>query len=149
MDWAMITLTVLLLVNLWLNDRKQNTMNEKNIILFERYDGVRFVLERSLKKYRKNIEIISTNHKSEIKNMLNENEVDLLITELSKIHPAGMEISHYAKQIKPNLKIIWITVMGCHLFREQKENLGIFRCIEKPLSINNFRKDVLRALEIS
>lgn len=124
-------------------------MNEKNIILFERYDGVRFVLERSLIKYKEDISIFSSNLKSEIKKMIKSNEIDLLITELSMVNPDGLEISCYARTIAPDLKIIWITVQGCHVFQDKMEKLGNIKCIEKPLEINNFRNDVLHALEIS
>jgi DNA-binding NtrC family response regulator len=124
-------------------------MNRKNIILFERYDGVRFVLERSLTKYKDNISIYSSNMKNDIKNLLKANQVDLLITELSHVNPDGLALSCYARKLAPSLKIIWITVLGCHIFKNQKERLGNIQCLEKPLEINSFRKDVLLALEIN
>lgn len=127
---------------------KNEIMNEKKIILFERYDGVRFVLERSLSNYRNNITIFSSYLKHEITNKIENEEVDLLITELSKISPDGLEISYFARKRSPDLKIIWITVLGCHVFREQKEEIGNIVCIEKPLEIKNIRKYVLQALEI-
>ena len=123
-------------------------MNEKNILLFEKYDGVRFVLERSLFKYKDDITIYSSHWKNEIKSRIQENHVDLLITELSKSNPDGLEISIYARKMSPKLKIMWITALGCHFFRDQKDQLGNITCIEKPLEIKQIRKNVLRALEI-
>jgi DNA-binding NtrC family response regulator len=123
-------------------------MNSKNIILFERYDGVRFVLERSLLRYKDNIEIYSSHVKNEIKNRIENQNVDLLITELSKANPDGFELTCFARKAAPRLKIIWITVLGCDVFAEQRERLGNIKCIEKPLEIKNFRKNVLKALEI-
>jgi DNA-binding NtrC family response regulator len=124
-------------------------MESKNIILFERYDGVRFVLERSLLKYKDNIGIYSSHWKNEIKGRIEKQNVDLLITELSKANPDGFELSCFARNITPGLKIIWITVLGCDVFKKQRERLGNIKCIEKPLEIKNFRKNVLSALEIS
>jgi len=123
-------------------------MDEKNIILFERYDGVRFILERSLAKYEDDICIYASHWKNEIKKMIDANNVDLLITELSKANPDGLELSRYARKISPELKILWITVLGCDEFRKQRELLGNIRCAEKPLKIQDFREDVLEALEI-
>ena len=123
-------------------------MDSKNIILFERHDGVRFVLERSMLKYKDNIEIYSSHWKNDIKRRIENQNVDLLITELSKINPDGLELSCFARKIAPGLKIIWITVLGCDVFNEQKERLGNINCMEKPLEIKNFRKNVLQALEI-
>jgi DNA-binding NtrC family response regulator len=123
-------------------------MDSKKIILFERYDGVRFVLERSLLKYKDNIDIYSSHWKNEIKRRIENRNVDLLITELSRANPDGFELSCFARKVAPGLKIIWITVLGCDVFKEQRKRLGNIKCIEKPLEIKNFRKSVLQALDI-
>lgn len=130
-------------------DLKLTIMNERNIILFERYDGVRFVLERSLFKYKDKIDIFSSHWKNEIMDRIENENVDLLITELSKVNPDGFELTCFARKVTPELKIIWITVLGCDVFTEEREHLGNIKCIEKPLEIKNFRKNVLQALEIS
>jgi DNA-binding NtrC family response regulator len=122
-------------------------MKKKNIVIFEKYDGVRFVLERSLEKYKGNLNIYSSHWKSEIKNHIEHKKVDLLITELSKYNPDGLEISRFAREISPDLQIFWITVLGCDVFREQIETLGNIRCIEKPLEIQKLRNKVLQALD--
>ena len=124
-------------------------MKERNIILFEKYDGVRFVLEKSLSCYEDKVNIMSSYWKKEAKQLIKENHVDLLITELSKNQPDGLEISNYARKISPDLKIIWITVLGCNNFRKQREALGNILCIEKPLEINDFRNTVLKAITAS
>ncbi len=123
-------------------------MNKKNIILFERYAGVRFVLERSLSKYKDDINISSSHGMKDIKNFIDDNDTDLLITELCKTDAYGLEISRYARKKFPNLPIIWITVMGCHECREERKRLGIFLCIEKPLEVGEFRRDILDALKV-
>lgn len=123
-------------------------MDEKNIILFERYDGVRFVLERSLAKYEDRICIHASHWKSEIKILIDTNHADLLITELSKVNPDGLELSRYARNKSPELKILWITVLGCNIFRNLKNQFGNIKCVEKPLKIQDFREDVLEALKI-
>jgi DNA-binding NtrC family response regulator len=104
------------------------------------------VLERSLRKYKGEIEIISANGVDEVKALVEANHVDLLITELNKMNADGLTVSRYARQINPDIKIIWITVLGCNEFRQQKEKLDILECMEKPLEIDDFRADVLEAL---
>lgn len=123
-------------------------MKAKNIVLFEHYDGVRFVLERSLLKYQRYVNILSSHWEKEAKKFIDQNDVDLLITELNSLNSAGLEISRYARDAEPEIKIIWITVLGCDVFRELKEDLGNIHCIEKPLEIKYFRRDVIKALEI-
>jgi len=123
-------------------------MEIKKIILFERYEGVRFVLERSLEKYKKEIKIISIHDVGEMKKWIDDKEFDLLISELNKLNADGLEISRYARKKLPDLKIIWITVLGCYEFIEQKLDLGIYQCLEKPLEIDLFRAEILNALGI-
>ena len=132
----------------WNKYRDTISMDEKNIVLYERHDGVRFVLERSLQKFKQKINIYSSHWKNDTKQMIANENVDLLITELSRINPDGLEISHYARKLDPDLKIMWITVLGCHNFCDQKAKLGNICCFEKPLEINEFRQDVLEALDI-
>jgi len=123
-------------------------MVEKNIVLFEKYDGVRFVLERSLSKITGGVKIQSSHWKNEVKHLIDQDGLDLLVTELSRVNPDGLELSRYARKQHPDLKIIWITVLGCNIFREQKNKLGNVHCVEKPLEINEFRQNILKALDL-
>jgi DNA-binding NtrC family response regulator len=124
-------------------------MKEKNIVLFEDYNGVRFVLERSLRKYKGQISVHASPWKNEVINIISNNSVDLLITDLSSENPEGIEISRVARTLSPGINIIWITVLGCDVFREQRKRLGNIKCIEKPLKIEHFRQDVLEELEVT
>ena len=119
----------------------------KKILLFERYEGVRFIVERSLKKYQEGIEINSIHDIEGVKRKIENSDIDLLITELSKLNADGLEISRYARKQHPEMKIIWITVLGCYEFSEQMKALGIYKCLEKPLEIDKFRADILNVLD--
>lgn len=121
---------------------------EKKILLYERYDGVRFVLEQSLAPYGDKFNIYSSHLKKEIKSRIEQEYIDLLITEISKINPDGLEISYSARALSPDLQIIWITVQGCHNFHKSKNELGNIICIEKPLEIKTIREIILQKLEI-
>jgi DNA-binding NtrC family response regulator len=126
----------------------QQSFIMKTIILFERYAGVQFIVERSLKKYQDEIQIISIHDIDEVKRKIDDGGIDLLISELSKHNAEGLEISRYARNRLPDLKIVWITVLGCYEFIEQKIALGIYKCLEKPLEIDKFRADILNALDL-
>jgi len=121
---------------------------EKKILLYERYDGVRFILEHSLAVYVDKFNIYSSHLKNEIKSRIETEKVDLLLTEISKFNPDGLEISYFARKLLPELQIIWITVQGCHDFLYPKEELGKVTCIEKPLDIRTIREIVLQKFEV-
>ncbi|MDY6872969.1 MAG: hypothetical protein SVR81_03230 [Chloroflexota bacterium] len=103
-------------------------------------------MERSLRKFDGEIEIVSSNDVDEVKALVIADHADLLISELSKLDSDGLAVSEYARRVNPDLKIIWITVLGCNEFKQQKEELDILDCMEKPLEIKDFREEVLEAL---
>lgn len=123
-------------------------MDEKNIVLFEKHDGVRFVLEKSLEKYEEHVSIFSSHWHHEVQQWLKDENVDLFITELNPANPFGIELSQYAREINPNLQILWISILGCNLYCDLRKSLGNVRCIEKPLEIEVFRHNVLHALDL-
>lgn len=123
-------------------------VSEKTIILYEKYPGVRFVLAKSLSILEDEITVHTSSDMQWIKMKINQNDVDLLITELSQSNPEGIEISSYARRLDPDIKIIWITSHNCSVFRRQKNQLGNITCIEKPLNIRFFRQNVRDVLEV-
>ena len=121
-------------------------MKAATIVLFEKNEGVRFVLERSLDKYDNWIQVTAVNRVEEALQLLNKTSFNLLISEVSKTSSDGMRISERARQLWPDLKIIWVTVAGCSAFDKEKNQLKIVACLEKPLDINDFRRITLEAL---
>ncbi len=117
-------------------------MTHINIVIFERYDGVRFVLEKALEKYRSKFNIKTYRHKRRIHRLVDQKKVDVLITEMSKLDPVGLELSRYVRKTDQDVNIIWITVVGCHEFRQEMKNLNIAYCFEKPLEVNAFRRSL-------
>jgi DNA-binding NarL/FixJ family response regulator len=118
-------------------------MSDLQIVLFERYDGVRFVLTKALDKFQNDFSIQAFRHKRLIKKFIDQNKVDILITELSKVDPVGVEISRYVHEQEPDIKIVWITVVGCHEYRQEMKDLEIALCFEKPLDLSSFRKGIM------
>ena len=123
-------------------------MKTKTIILFERYEGVRFVMERSLRKYEDQIVVQPVRSLGQARQLFDVQDVDLLVTEISQINGEGMGISRFARAYGPELKILWVTVAGCDTFSAEKRRLGVYKCMEKPLGIEEFRQTIAEALEM-
>ena len=123
-------------------------MKTKTIILFERYEGVRFVMERSLRKYEDQIVVQPVRSLGQARQLFDAQNVDLLVTEISQINGEGMGISRFARAHEPELKILWVTVAGCDTFSAEKRHLGVYKCMEKPLGIEEFRQTIAEALEM-
>lgn len=124
-------------------------MDAATIVLFERNKGVCFVLEKSLDKYEDWIQVISVHSGEQALKIIEERPFDLLISEISKTNSDGLQISARARQLWPDLRIIWVTVAGCRAFSREKNQLNIVSCLEKPLDIKDFRRVTLGALGYS
>ncbi len=120
---------------------------EIRIVLFEQHDGVRFVLQRILENCCDLIHVTATRNKNFIKKLIDDNQVDILITELSRLDRIGLELTKYASNSDTEIKIVWVTVLGCHLFRKEMRALGVARCFEKPLEAKTLRKGMHAIME--
>jgi DNA-binding NtrC family response regulator len=123
-------------------------MKTKTIVLFEQYEGVCFVMERCLRKYQDQITVHPVYSLGQAQRLFGTQGVDLLVTEISLTNREGMEISRFARAHEPELKIVWVTVASCDAFSEEKRRLGVYKCMEKPLEIQEFRRTIAEALGV-
>jgi len=46
----------------------------------------------------------------------------------------------------PDVSVVWITAYGCHKASDESAQLGVFRCLDKPLEIKQIRQVAQEAL---
>ncbi|HOV93633.1 MAG TPA: sigma-54 dependent transcriptional regulator [Spirochaetales bacterium] len=80
--------------------------------------------------------------------MLEENYVDLVITDLKMPHISGMELLHYVKQNWPNVPVIIITAHGDIADAVKAMQQGALEFITKPLNLEHLLKLTKNALEM-
>jgi CheY-like chemotaxis protein len=77
---------------------------------------------------------------------IEENPVDLVITDLFMGAMSGIELTKQLRAIMPDVPVIWITAHGCHRFKTDAEGLNVFRCLDKPLEISQIRQVAREAM---
>jgi CheY-like chemotaxis protein len=110
-------------------------------------DRVRQVLQWALKALGGEYEILAAGNGLEALDLLEEKDVDLLITDLRLPRMDGLALTSAFAKLSPKTKVLWITANGCHRFREFGEELGICECLNKPLEIQDLRASTLNALD--
>ncbi len=110
------------------------------IILFERYESVRYVLEKAIKSINQDFSILSSASQAEVKDWITHRKAEVLITELSLVDTVGLSLSAFARQRQPDIEILWISVASCQKFSDFFDLLDITMCLEKPLGVDEFEK---------
>jgi DNA-binding NtrC family response regulator len=80
--------------------------------------------------------------------MLEENYIDLVITDLKMPHISGMELLQYVKQNWPNVPVIIITAHGDIADAVKAMQQGALEFITKPLNLEHLLKLTKNALEL-
>jgi DNA-binding NtrC family response regulator len=71
----------------------------------------------------------------------------VVITDIVMPGISGVELTAAIRDVHSDTTVIWITAHGCRRFETEREQLGVYRCLEKPVEIAKIRQVVLDALE--
>jgi DNA-binding NtrC family response regulator len=92
-------------------------------------------------------EVATTNNPLEVTKLLQEQEFDLLITDLKMPVLDGMDLIEAVKNINPSLPIIMITAYGTLETAEEAIHKGAYDYITKPFRQESILITLKRALE--
>jgi DNA-binding NtrC family response regulator len=67
---------------------------------------------------------------------VNARPFDLVITDLNMPDLDGAELTEAIRQTSPDTAVVWITAYGCHSMSSEATRLGIHRCYDKPLEVD-------------
>lgn len=117
------------------------------VLLVDDEKRVLFVLEGALAKLGNGVEVITANSAREGLEMMRDRGVDLVITDLIMPDIDGVEFTERIRSSDGDVIVVWMTAYGCHSFREQAQRLGVERCVQKPLEIDQVRTIAREALD--
>lgn len=92
-------------------------------------------------------ETVSSLGGQEARNLIIEEDFDLLISDLRMVPVSGMELLKLAHEVRPNLMVIMLTAYGQVETAIEALQLGAFDYIKKPFSTVELVSTVKRALE--
>lgn len=119
----------------------------KRILIVDDDEQVLFVLDRILSRKDNKYEITAArNGREALKNAM-ATRFDLLITDLRMPDMGGVALTEAVTALNAGTVVIWMTAYGCNLSRADAKRLGIYRCLDKPVEIDEIRQVVRGALE--
>ena len=120
---------------------------EEEILIVDDDEKILFVLQESLKRVMEDCVIETASSGFRALQIAEEKQPKLLITDLMLGDTDGIRLTQAMRILHPELIVIWITAYGCHSVIGQAEKLGIFRCMDKPISIQQIRQVVFEAMD--
>jgi YesN/AraC family two-component response regulator len=121
----------------------------KQILLVDDEESVLFVLYNGLLRLDDvyEIEIDKAHDGREALDKVKERRFDLIITDLRLPGMDGVQLTEAVRELDPDVVVIWITAYDCQRARRDAERLGVRRCLDKPLEIDEIRETVREALQ--
>jgi DNA-binding NtrC family response regulator len=116
------------------------------ILLVDDDTRVLFVLGEALGTLGDRYEIVSAENGQSALARIRETHFDLVITDLRMPDINGVELTEAIRALSPTTVVIWITAYDCRTLADQAARLEVFRCLDKPLEIDDIRDTVTEAL---
>ena len=119
---------------------------QKCILLVEDDDWLLFILRESLERMKPDHPLVTAHRAREALRKTKDYEPILLITDIRLPDMNGVELTEALTKEHEELVSIWMTAYGCYRVQEEIQELGVHRCVDKPLKINAFRDLAREAL---
>lgn len=122
-----------------MNDRKR-------ILVVDDEKKVLFVFRGALRRLGEGYEVVTAADGYEALEKAREQPFDLLLTDLKMPNMDGIDLTREMRAINPDLVVVWMTAYGCHRVASRAAQLDVYRCLNKPLTIDEIRRSVHDAL---
>jgi len=109
---------------------------------------VLFVFQDTLQKLGDQYEIVTTQSGRQALDEIRARPFALVITDLTMPDLGGVELSEAITQTRPDTVVVWITAYGCHSVFAEAARLGIYRCYDKPLEVDEILQIAREALGV-
>jgi CheY-like chemotaxis protein len=121
-------------------------MTTKNVLIVDDEPKVAFFLGKGLERSGHNYNINVAQSGEEALDILDESEIDLLVTDLRMPGINGLELIRWVKATSPDTRTILITAYGNDDVEAEARRLEAYRYITKPFDIGDFTETVQQAL---
>ncbi|MGD8403499.1 MAG: response regulator [Anaerolineales bacterium] len=125
-------------------------MNEhKRILLVDDDSSVLLVMRATLENLEKDTELVTAGSGKEALMKFKQEAFDLVISDVKMPGIDGIELVEAIRRLDTNAAVIWITAYGCRKLEENMQRLDVYRCLEKPLRIQEIRLAAREAMVAS
>ncbi|MGB3904845.1 MAG: response regulator [Anaerolineae bacterium] len=118
----------------------------RRILVVDDDERVLFVLQETLATLGDDYEVLTAQNGRSALGRIKETAFDLVITDLRMPDIHGVELTEAIRAMSPTTTVIWITAYDCRTLTADAVRLEVFRCLDKPLEIDEIRDAVREAL---
>ncbi len=120
----------------------------KRILIVDDDPKVLLVLQAILERMGKRYHISTAQDGSTALAMIEADKpFDLLVADIRMPGVNGIKLVETIRASDLNTVVIWIAAYGCHKLEAVRKQLNVYRCLDKPLRIEEIRQAVLDALQ--
>ncbi|MDJ0623758.1 MAG: response regulator [Desulfocapsaceae bacterium] len=119
----------------------------KKVLIVDDEEDMLWMLQRNLDSGIPNIETFAAQSGNEALDILNNNEINLVITDINMPGMSGLELLTEVSSKWPDTKVIIMTAYPSNAFENKARKEGAVQFVEKPFDIQDMRKIVEEALQ--
>lgn len=119
----------------------------KKVLIVDDEEDMLWMLQRNLDSTIPNIETFAAQSGDEALDILRENEINLVITDINMPGISGLDLLTEVSTIWPDTKVIIMTAYPSNAFENKARKEGAMQFVEKPFDIKEMRKIVEAALQ--
>ena len=129
-----------------MDESNRRPVSTKRILLVDDDERVLFVLSASLLRMSVPCDVVTAQDGHAAYRLLEASAFDLLVTDIRLPEIDGITLTNLVRSRSPQLPVVWVSAYGCRGLHEDAVRLRVFRCLEKPVEVAEFRQIVQQAM---
>ncbi|GBD94391.1 nitrogen assimilation regulatory protein [bacterium BMS3Abin05] len=118
----------------------------KQVLIADDEEDLTWSISRSLTRDQKDIHVICVNSGDEALNVIQQQPIDLLVTDLHMPGASGLELMDVILNHHRDVKVIVMTAYGSSEIKEEVSEKGGLHYIEKPFEITELKQMIYNIL---
>lgn len=111
----------------------------KRILLVDDDPMVLLIMRATLENIEEGAELVTADTGREALTKFKDKAFDLVISDVRMPGIDGIELVEAIRKLDTKAAVIWITAFGCPGLKEDGKRLDVYRCLEKPMRIEEIR----------
>ena len=119
----------------------------KRILIVDNEAKILFVLDRALDSLGSECQVVCSGSAREALALAQETPFDLVLTDLDMSDMDGITFTEALQALSYDPVVIWMTARSCCMSSVDAKRLGVHRCLDKPIEVDEIRHIVREALK--
>lgn len=122
-------------------------MDYKRVLIVDDEEDLTWSISKHLAKDKEKYELLAVNSAKEALKLLAKLPVELVISDIRMPEMSGMDLLLEIRQMYPMTKVVIMTAYGSPYVKQQANQRGCFKYIEKPFDIQELRQLILDVVD--